>query len=225
MSVTHILHRHFRRRVVGVISGAALIVAAVVSGAAPARASNDDLIRFLLGAATVAVIVHSFNDRDPDLAPGRRYGPNEVPGHCAETLRVRHRDMTVYNARCLSQAGVVNLPQRCLESVQTNRGSRDVYRGNCLERSGYRVAASPTDRPGRDGPARPHRPVAEVLPQYCALNYRQGGQRLRGYDGICLEQAGLRRLPQACAIQARGRLRGQTIYDADCLISVGYRRR
>lgn len=221
MHIAQILSGHFRRRAVGALSGAALVVAAVVSGAAPARASNEDLIRFLLGAATVAVIVRSFNDRDPE--PTRRYRSNEVPAHCAETLRVRHRDVTVYNARCLSRAGVTNLPRRCLEAVPTNRGSRDVYSARCLERSGFRVAGTQPDRPGRGDP--PRRPVADVLPQHCALTYRQGGARLTGYDGACLEQAGLRRLPQACAMQARGRQNRQTIYDADCLISVGYRRR
>lgn len=224
MYVAQILSRHFRRRAVGALSGAALVVAAVVSGAAPARASNEDLIRFLLGAATVAVIVRSFNDRNPE--PTRRYRSNEVPAHCAETLRVRNRDVTAYNAHCLSRAGVTNLPRQCLESVRTNRGSRDVYGERCLERSGFRVAGTQPDRPGRPGREEPpRRPVADVLPQHCALTYRQGGARLTGYDGACLEQAGLRRLPQACAMQARGRQSRQTIYDADCLISVGYRRR
>lgn len=225
MSISHTLSRRLPRRMVGILSGAALIIAAIVSGSTPARASNDDLIRFLLGAATVAVIVRSFNDRDP--TPTRRYRSNELPAHCVETLRVRQRHVDVYNARCLSRAGVHNLPQRCHEAIPTNRGTRQVYRARCLERSGYRVAGAETrpHRPRDVIPTVPHRPVVAHLPRECALNYRQGGQRFRGYDGACLHRAGLRRLPQACAMEARSGNRHQTIYGADCLASVGYRRR
>lgn len=225
MSISQIILRHAPRRWVGVISGAALVVAAVVSGTTPARASNDDLIRFLLGAATVAVIVRSFNDRDP--TPDRRYRADELPAHCAETLRVRRQHVTVYNAQCLSRAGVHNLPQRCYEAIPTNHGTRQVYRAQCLERSGYRVATTETrpHRPREVVPTVPHRPAAMWLPRECALNYRQAGRRIQGYDGACLQQAGLRRLPQSCAMEARNGNRRQTIYDADCLLSVGYRRR
>lgn len=225
MSIPHTLSRHLPRRIVGLLSGAALVIAAVVSGAKPARASNDDLIRFLLGAATVAVIVRSFSDRD--ATPDRRYRAHELPGHCAETLRVRQRHVTVYNAQCLSRAGVRNLPQRCYEAIPTNHGTRQVYRAQCLERASYYVAAAETrpHRPRDVVPTVSGRASAVRLPQECALNYRQGGQRLTGYDGACLQQARLRRLPQACAMDARNGNRRQTIYDADCLVSVGYRRR
>ncbi len=205
-------------------AAAVLALASVTTAPTQARASDDELIRFLLGAAAVAVIVHSFTDRPRESRPrdtGRRYTGNVLPGHCLETLRVRGRHVDVYNARCLRQAGVTRLPGRCAETIPTNRGQRHIYREQCLLNAGFRPEARHWQEDRRHRPSRPHR---AVLPAQCEITYRHRGDRMRGYDGACLSRSGLRSLPESCALRARQERGGHlTIYNARCLHDAGYR--
>ncbi len=219
-----ILSRITGLRIAGLAAAVAVAVAGVVSAPTQARASDDDLIRFLLGAAAVAVIVHSFSDRPRDTS--RRYTGNVLPDHCRETLRARGRLVEVYNAHCLQRAGLNRLPHHCAETVPTNRGDRRVFRERCLTQAGYRTESryQQPRHPQRPAlPQRPSQPSRAVLPQRCEISYRQRGQSARGYDGSCLSRAGLRNLPGHCALNARTERGGQlTIYNARCLTDAGY---
>lgn len=206
--------------------GAAAVVAlaAVTTAPTPARASDDELIRFLLGAAAVAVIVHSFTDRPRDSRPrdtGRRHDSNVLPDHCRETLRVRGRHVEVYNAHCLRQAGLTRLPRHCAETIPTNRGQRQIYREHCLLNAGFRAESRHWQPHPPQRPSRPHR---AVLPAQCEITYRHRGDRMRGYDGACLSRSGVHNLPESCALRARREGGGHlTIYNARCLSDAGYR--
>jgi hypothetical protein len=204
---------NLRRAVTSTFAAGAVALAGL---AAPTpAAANDDLIKFLLGATALAVVVHAAKKGNAQVhfpAPS----PRTLPAQCAETLRINHRDVQVYNAHCLQQAQVWNLPDRCFEVVRTNHGNRGVYRSQCLIDAGWR----PAHGGGHVTPPRNDH-QARVLPQSCEIRYRTRGEFRQGYDAACLSNAGLRRLPEGCIAR---RSDGQ-IYNAQCLIDAGYRRR
>lgn len=199
-----------RDRLTGLTAAFAIALAAFAAAPTPARASDDALIKFLLGATAVAIIVHSASrsssqGRGPAHAPARG-----LPSHCRETLSVRGRHVEVYNARCLRDAGLRNLPDRCHEVIRTNRGNRGVYRAQCLERAhAGRSHAAP----------RRHQP-ATVLPDWCRTHYHYRGQRHEGYRADCLQGARLRSLPSTCLVLGHG----GTLYSGHCLRSHGFSR-
>lgn len=215
-----------RRRAVTLVAGSALMLGALTASTAPAQASDDRLLRLLLGATAVAVIVHSANQaqsraRAPHAAP-HAAPPNRLPQECRETLRVRGEHVAVYNARCLQNAGLRNLPQQCFETIRTNHGQRGVYRAGCLERR-FTASAQPP-RGHHSQPPRghqPHRPQPVViLPQWCESRVHHRGNWHNVYGAQCLHRAGLQNLPGACRHHSP---RGD-VFAAQCLTRHGYRR-
>ncbi|MCC5955764.1 MAG: hypothetical protein JJU07_06650 [Natronohydrobacter sp.] len=196
------LHR-FRQRSTSLLAASALAISAIGASTAPASASDDTLLKFLLGATAVAIIVHSASrgQGHAQAAPARG-----LPQHCRETLGIHGRHVAVYNAHCLHRAGVRNLPQHCQETIRTNHGMRSVYRARCLEGHG----------PRRGAPAR-----ARGLPDWCATSYQYRGRWHEGYSASCLQHAGLRHLPATCLVSGSG---GQ-VYAAQCLRREGHGRR
>ncbi len=195
-----------RDRVTGLLAASAIALAAFAGSASPARASDDALIKFLLGATAVAIIVHSASRsqaRGPAHAPARG-----LPSYCRETLSVRGRHVDVYNAHCLREAGLRNLPDQCYEVVRTNRGNRGVYRARCLERANI---GRPHTAPRR------HQPMT-VLPDWCRTRYHYRGQRHEGYRADCLQSARLRNLPSTCLVIGHG----GDLYSGHCLRQHGY---
>lgn len=214
------------RRLTALTAAGALALAGLAASAAPARA-NDDLIRFLLGAAAVGIIISAI-DNNARAQPGT-VRPGELPGVCLETIRVGRRTAEVYNGQCLSRSGVHNLPARCEVSLRTDRGQRRGYEASCLYEAGYRPQAvhrpqpqPPVVQPGRPGRPWGHAPHANRLPQNCEMTYRLGRQRVDGYDAACLTRAGFTNLPRNCRVTSTD---GQHIYTASCLFDAGYRRR
>jgi hypothetical protein len=210
--------RRISHRLLALIAAAALALAGVMSTAKPARA-DDELIRFLLGAAAIAVIIRAI-DGNARVTYIDRW---TLPDACLETVRVQGRVIDVYHRGCLQRAGYRQLPQRCEVGFRTRQGHRTGYEAGCLYRAGYRAEShryirphDPVIRPFHPG-ARPH---GRWLPARCELTYRQGNQQYAGYDGRCLRQEGLHDLPRTCALTARD---GQRIYTADCLRQAGYR--
>jgi len=211
VSVTRAMTRRVTRRLSMLLAIGSLILTGMIATAAPARAQNsEDIVRFLLGAAAVAVIIRAIDDNHRPTY----IAPRVLPDSCLETARVDRRMVEIYNARCLSRAGYHSLPQRCEVNLRTDRGRRTGYEAQCLYRAGY--------SPERHG-ARPlpHRPGHGVLPRHCEMTYRERGNRIAGYDGQCLSGAGLRNLPRHCAVTARN---GQRLFNAQCLLDAGYRR-
>lgn len=210
-----------RRRLTALLAAAALALAGMVAAPSPARASDDDLVRFLLGAAAVAVILRAIDGQ----GRGHYIDHWTLPADCLETMRVRGRTVDVYHRGCLSRAGYTDLPGHCQVNLNTDRGRRTGYEALCLYNAGYR-----TEGRGHYRPQRPIQPILPVqppmerylyLPAHCEMTYRQGQQRLTGYDARCLRAAGLRNLPDYCLVRSRD---GQGIYTAVCLREEGYRR-
>lgn len=190
-----------RQRLTSLTAAAALAVAAIGVDARPAAASDDTLLKLLLGATAVAIIVHSAS-----RAQGRSHVVHSAgyPQYCRETLSIHGRHVSVYNAQCLQQAGYRNLPARCHEVIRTNRGNRGVYRAQCLEGQA----------------ARPRGPVqTRGLPARCETRYRYRGQWHAGFSASCLHQAGLRQLPATCLVATD---RGH-VYASNCLRQHGHR--
>lgn len=200
-----------RQRLVGVLAAAALAIAATLSSQGPARAQDtDDLVRFLLGAAAIAVIVRAIDDSHRPQFLGE-----VLPESCLETVRLQGRQIDVYNRNCLRRAGYRNLPDRCEVSYRTAAGRRSGYEARCMYRSGYRPERGAPPVVGRPQPQRP------VLPARCELNYRVGGDRAVGYDTLCLRSARITDLPRRCERSIRG---GDILHDGECLWALGYRR-
>jgi hypothetical protein len=203
--------RKATRRLSVLLAVASLILTGIIASAAPARAqSNEDIVRFLLGAVAVAVIVRAIDDNHRPAYISSRV----LPDSCLESVRVQGRVVDVYNSRCLGRGGYRNLPQRCEVSLRTNRGNRVGYEANCLYRAGYSAE-------GHGYRPQPTRPSHGALPRHCEMTYRQQGQRIAGYDGQCLSNAGLRNLPRQCQVTSRD---GQRLFNAQCLQDAGYRR-
>lgn len=216
-----------RRPLLTGLTALSIAVGGLAASAVPARAqSSDDLLRFLAGAAAVAVIVHAW-DRNRSSGSssgnGAHYGTNTLPEYCRETLRRGRSDLDVYNAQCLREAGLRNLPGRCEQTVRTDRGQRRVFSRQCLLEAGYRAERSAPPRQGWQGPGRHS---STTLPASCSMTYTRGNQRLTGYYSDCLERNRLRNLPNRCRLDARivGRGGGQlSIYGEQCLINEGFR--
>lgn len=213
--------RRVTRRLSAFLAVAGVILTAMIASTAPARAqSNEDIVRFLLGAAAVAVIIRSIDENHHPIY----VTPQILPDSCLETARVQGRVVDVYNRRCLSRAGYRNLPQRCEVSLHTHRGDRVGYESRCLYRAGYSAEGHgyrPLPPRGHHIAPQPPRPLHGALPRQCEMIYRQQGQRISGYDGRCMSNAGLRNLPRHCAVTS---VDGQRIYNAQCLQDAGYRR-
>jgi hypothetical protein len=201
------------------IAASALALAGLAASTTPARA-NEDLIRFLLGAATVGLIISAIDD---NRTPSRPSGWNVLPDDCRETVRFGHRVVDYYHGRCLARAGYRNLPNYCEVPIRTNRGTRRGYEAQCLFNAGYR--AESFSRPIR--PVQPVRPVQPEptfgrLPANCEMFYRESGVRVAGFDGQCLRREGFRDLPRNCSVRDRS---GNTYFNAACLRRAGYRTR
>ncbi len=201
-------------RLAALVAAAAVTLAGLAGSATPARASDDALLKFLLGATAIAIIVHSASSARAQPPARGHAPPRGLPSHCRETLSIHGRHVTVYNARCLKRTGLRNLPEHCHETVRTNHGLRSVYRARCLERT-YAAPRHPApDRGHRD---RGH--WADVLPGHCRMSYRYGGQRHVGFDARCLHDAQLRNLPATCLVRSHG----SRTYSGQCLREHGYR--
>lgn len=196
-----------RQRTTSLLAASALAIAALGAAPTPASASDDQLLKFLLGATAVAIIVHSASRAQgrAQAAPARG-----LPQHCRETLSIRGRHVVVYNAQCMHRAGLRNLPAQCHETIRTNHGMRSVYRARCLE------AQSP-----RRGPPSHARGRGPGLPGWCSTSYQYRGRWHEGYSASCLQQAGVRNLPSTCLVAGSG----GKVYAAQCLRSEGHGRR
>lgn len=218
---------NLRIRTTGALMAAGVAMGAIALPATPAKASEDALVKFLLGAAAVAIVVHAArSDTNSNRARPPQGRPHqssrELPRQCQETWSVRNRNIALYNAQCLNDAGLRRLPRQCLENTRTNRGHRNVYRAACLYDAGYSPERSAPNR-GRDrhqpNPPRGGWQSGMLLPQPCLISYRYGGQTLAGYRGSCLQQHGVRKLPGTCEVRSTS----GTIYSAHCLTERGYR--
>lgn len=214
------LVRNLSRRLTMTLAAAALVLGGAVSTARPAKADTDDLLRFLAGVIVIAAIVNAVDDNHRAPYVGRWV----LPDSCLETVRANWQDIQLYNARCLDRSGYHNLPADCRYDYRYNGRNRSGYVAQCLWDAGYRRQGGgdvPTTDPyPGSGYSRPN-PGTGFLPAHCEMTYRQSGQRVQGYWGHCLGNAGLRDLPRYCSVTSTN---GDIIYNAECLLNANFRR-
>lgn len=125
------------RRLKLLVSAGAIAFAGLTTSAAPARAqSSDELIRFLLAAAAVAVVVRAI---DGSASTRRVRLPHGVlPEACMETVQLNRRLVDLYHTGCLAWYGIDRLPRRCETQIPTDHGWRSYHLAQCLHESGWR---------------------------------------------------------------------------------------
>jgi hypothetical protein len=209
------------RRLTILFAAAAIALAGLGATARPAKADVEDLLRFLAGAVVVAAIVNAIDDNHTP----HYYSRYELPDSCLETMRIDWRNVQSYNAHCLRRGGYTNLPNRCrYEFRVSGYNSRTGYLAECMWESGYRRGSGftyhePPIASGRH-PSYPQPSYHDVLPQHCAMTYREAGSRRHGYWGHCLNTAGFHNLPRECR---RTTTDGSHLYNRRCLSDAGYR--
>lgn len=109
----------------------------------PARA-NDDVVKFLAGAAAIYIIgsaiANAQNQNQPvTVRPSTRRPANVLPQRCKVRVWKNGKKRNFYRKRC-TQNNVRRpgrLPQACLTSIHLPRGWRQAYRAGCLRRNGW----------------------------------------------------------------------------------------
>jgi hypothetical protein len=146
---------------------AALALTGIMSTATPAQANNDNLRRFLGGAAAIIVLGSILeNQRDRRIyapaaphgvAPHNQhrvapYNPHAVaphvphlqrsliaPSRCYSSFQGPHGVFRGFGAGCMQQSSAYysQLPSACLQRVNTHQGWRNVYDAQCLYNRGW----------------------------------------------------------------------------------------
>lgn len=132
----------------------------------PVQAGNEELGKFLLGAATLVIIGTALEQsrrdnrgdtiiyRNHTSRDGVHYRPAPQPKYRAPAPRTRARlpnyclrrvetykgPRTIYGQRCLKNnyRAAHALPDQCRIRVNGPRGTRLGYRPGCLQKAGYR---------------------------------------------------------------------------------------
>ncbi len=133
----------------------AVALGGITATATPAQADNEDLRRFLGGAAALIVlgaIINEHNDRrdpphysghprpHPHPQPNRHDTPSLIaPSACFHMFRGPHGNHRAFGVHCMhDNVRHVNLlPSSCIERVFTYQGWRQVYDAQCLRRHGW----------------------------------------------------------------------------------------
>lgn len=227
--------RAISRRLTLIIAASAVALTALASTARPARADTDEILRFLTGAIIIGAIAGAINENHTPNYQGRYV----LPDSCLEVYNISGRQVQTYNAGCLSRGGYNGLPSQCYRDFGYHGGRRGAYVAECLFDAGYqrdgffnppagwiddRIAppvGGPYGQPYVVPSQPPRHGVSARLPSHCAMHYRAGHQRIEGFWGNCLDQAGFDDLPRHCRVNSTA---GDRIYTAQCLYDAGYRR-
>jgi hypothetical protein len=133
-----------RKRLTACLAAAALAFTSLAASTSPARANDDALVKFLLGATAIAIIAAGTSKSRGKSQSSKHAHPHHyhhaprhavfLPAHCQTSYRSKGKTYRAYKAGCLHHAGMRHLPHACL--VSTHHGH--VYRGHCLAQHGYR---------------------------------------------------------------------------------------
>lgn len=129
-----------RKHLTACLAAAALAFTSLAASTSPARANDDALVKFLLGATAIAIIAagtsKSRRKSQPKYhaPPHHHHRAHSLPAHCQTNYRAKGKTYRAYKAGCLHHAGMRHLPHACL--VSTHHGH--VYAGHCLAQHGYR---------------------------------------------------------------------------------------
>ena len=155
------------RKFIATILSAALAVTAV---SAPARADNQDIVKFLAGATALVIIGKAIQDSKRDDNRQTHYVPRRDDRHDHDRGRDDHRDRgNHYWDRDRDQR--ITMPANCRVDVNTRQGVLRGYSYDCVQRD---------------------RRLARALPGQCVTNTRthRGTQFI--YSSQCLARNGVR---------------------------------
>lgn len=154
------------KRFIALILASSLTLAGF--SAQPARAGNDDLEKFLIGAAALVILGTALESSRKEVSHQRHYKPRVVqpprnvyaprayhrplasppkakrrallPDYCLRTVRSHKGPRTIYGKRCLQNnyRAFNALPDQCRALVRGPHGSRQGFRPGCLYRAGFR---------------------------------------------------------------------------------------
>ena len=142
----------------------AVALTGVMASSTRAEADNENLRRFIVGAAGIAILGSVLNNQrghgqvyvNPQYPPAIRhvnpyYPPATrhviqpqvqyrlvAPSNCYSRFDGPHGQVRAFGAHCMqSSAHNARLPNSCLESIFTYQGWRQVYDPQCLYRHGW----------------------------------------------------------------------------------------
>jgi hypothetical protein len=156
----------------------------MTAAAVPAKAEPDDVVKFVMGAAALAIIAKSLEDnnrRAPSMHPTYppRYGDHPDRGHGShpdyQPPRRGHQPVynpPRYNPPVYAPPRHVDrsfLPAAC--AIHLSKRQPPVFAESCMRQYG----------------------VTARLPQRCAVAVQFKHKRRTVYDGACLQQAGFDR--------------------------------
>lgn len=122
-----------------------IAVTSLATTAAPARADDDAFVKFLFGAAALAIIANELNDHD-DVVVVRPHNHKKVyrkhlPSSCRVTVqRPNGKRVKIYTRDCLDRKGYtpVGAPD-CRRSAYWNGRNHVYFTAACLRRHGFDV--------------------------------------------------------------------------------------
>ena len=177
------------RKIATGLSALALALAAMTAAAVPARASNDDFAKFVLGATALVIIGKAISDKDkrrhaaqPVSPPVYYHQPQRPPVYHhphqprPPVYHHPHRppvaNHPVHRPPHHGRPHQVHLPASC--AIRISHGGPVYYSDACLRQNG----------------------LSQRLPNSCARTVRMQAGSRTVYDGACLQNAGYRRDPR-----------------------------
>ena len=140
------------RKFIASILAASLAITSLA--AAPARADQDDLARFLVGTTALVIIGAALSNRNSndsatvevtrrrDVERPRPRRNTALPGFCRSRVWTRDGNVRFMDGRCLRQNydQARDLPRACRIRVGEGQHTRRGYEMRCLRNRGYTVA-------------------------------------------------------------------------------------
>jgi hypothetical protein len=138
------------KRLTAGLAALAIAATALVAAPAPARAGNDDVLKFLLGAAAIGLILNEANKRQQPVARAATVAPRHsprppsrlkaVPASCLFDIEGRYGPRPVVGERCVRRWDArADLPAACAFDLRPGPRERTVYGLRCLRDRGYRI--------------------------------------------------------------------------------------
>ncbi len=138
------------RKFISSILIAAVAVTGISLSAAPPKAGNDDLAKFLFGAPALIIIgkavsnnkAHAAPHQQPRVVQPKPRHRKALPADCLRLHRTWDGRVRMMSQRCLERnyRHVNRMPATCKTRIRTNEGSRRGYKMRCLRQHGYHIA-------------------------------------------------------------------------------------
>ncbi len=142
------------RKFIATIVASAVAVTGIFS--APARASEQDIIKLLFGVATIYAISRALDDDTPAATtpsyphdyvhprplPPRAHRFDPIPARCLKRVHTDNGSVRMISQRCVRRHYPMahRLPSACRITVHTYKGVRHGYKRRCLRKKGFELA-------------------------------------------------------------------------------------